>query len=561
MKEIICNLCGSNHQSVVYRSRTQARLAKTAGYRITEEQLIAPDKIVKCINCGLVFVPEGEDSEKLLEQYREMVDPGYLKEEAGRRKTAQLVLKKCEAYQKKGQALLDIGCSAGFFLDEARKKGWQVQGVELSAWAVKYAREQLNLEVHSSTLKQAKLSSNFYDIIVLHDTIEHITNPRQMLIEIRRILKPDGVVYINTPDIESMASRLLRAKWWGINRFHLFYFSKRTLRKLLDAAGFKPIRWGLYARSFTFKYWVERAQAYNQTLYRIMRKIGQISGLDKIFLTINFRDQIEVFAVKYRALKYLSEIEAEDSAALIEKKMKTIIVLPAYNAAKTLKATYDDIPKDIVDEIILVDDASTDNTVAIARELGITVFAHKQNKGYGANQKSCYAQALNRGADIVVMVHPDYQYDPRVIPDLIAPIRKGKADAVFGSRMLKGGALIGGMPLWKHNVNIMLTALANIILKTYLTEYHSGFRAYSAAFLKNVKFEDNADTFVFDFEIITQAIANHCKIEEIPIRTRYFDEASSIKLGPSIMYGLGILKTLFKYVLHSSNIICFKQFE
>ncbi|MCG2712566.1 MAG: glycosyltransferase family 2 protein, partial [Candidatus Omnitrophica bacterium] len=349
-------------------------------------------------------------------------------------------------------------------------------------------------------------------------------------------------------------------RWWGINRHHLFYFSRKTLNRLLEAAGFKSIRWGLYARSFTLRYWLERAKPYSRIIYNILKFLCRVSGLEKKFITINFQDQIEVFAVKRRALEYLSEIEAS-SVCGTKKEMKTIVVLPAFNAAKTLKATYDDIPKDLVDEIILVDDASEDNTVEIAGELGITVFVHETNKGYGANQKTCYEKALDHGADIVVMVHPDYQYDPCVVGDMIAPIRSGRADAVFGSRMLKGGALLGGMPLWKHNVNILLTALANVTLKTYLTEYHSGFRAYSARFLKNVKFNDNADSFVFDFEIIVQAIMNYCKIEEIPIRTRYFDEASSIKLWPAIMYGLGILKTLLKYILHDNNIARFKQFE
>jgi Glycosyltransferases involved in cell wall biogenesis len=244
-----------------------------------------------------------------------------------------------------------------------------------------------------------------------------------------------------------------------------------------------------------------------------------------------------------------------------EKKLKTVVVLPAYNAAKTLQATYNDIPRDIVDDIILVDDASSDDTVALANKLGMKVFVHEKNKGYGANQKTCYEKALELGADIVVMVHPDYQYDPRVVPDLIAPIKNGQADAVFGSRMLKGGTLIGGMPLWKHNVNILLTAVANIVLKTYLTEYHSGFRAYSARFLRMVRFRDNHDGFIFDFEIIVQAICRYCRIEEVPIRTRYFDEASTIKLWPSILYGLGILGTLCKYVLHAGGMVRFRQFE
>jgi len=459
-----------------------------------------------------------------------------------------------------GNNLLDVGCCAGFFLDEATKCGWHAQGVELSRWAASYAKEKLNIKISNSTLRQAEYPDNYFDVIVLQDTIEHLIDPREVLIEMRRILKPTGIIYINTPDIESMASQLLRAKWWGIKRYHLFYFSKKTLNKLLEATGFKSIRWSVYARNFTFKYWLERVRPYNKAIYKILDAISSIGKLKDAFIKIDFRDQIEVFAKKRRSLQYLSELECDPDCAL-DHKTKTIVVLPAYNAAKTLKATYDDIPKDIVDQIILVDDHSSDNTVDIAKTLGITVFSHDKNKGYGANQKTCYRKALELGADIVVMVHPDYQYDPKVVPDMIAPIKLGQADAVFGSRMLKGGALLGGMPLWKHNVNILLTALANVILKTYLSEYHSGFRAYSAQFLRNVKFEQNSNSFVFDFEIIIQAIANYCKIEEIPIRTRYFDEASSIKLWPSIVYGLGILKNLFKFSLHSNNIVCFKQFE
>ena len=240
---------------------------------------------------------------------------------------------------------------------------------------------------------------------------------------------------------------------------------------------------------------------------------------------------------------------------------KVIVVLPAYNAAKTLKKTYDDISKDIVDEIILVDDLSKDNTVEVAKRLGIKTFVHSKNRGYGGNQKTCYTKALEFGADIVVMIHPDYQYDPKVIPDLIEPIKRGRADAVFGSRIMKGGALEGCMPRWKYNSNILLTALANVILDVYLTEYHSGFRAYSAKYLRSVNFMKNSNNFVFDSEIIIQGVIKHMRFEEVPIHTRYFDEASSIKFWACVIYGLSILKTLFKYILHKGNIIQFKQFK
>ncbi len=261
------------------------------------------------------------------------------------------------------------------------------------------------------------------------------------------------------------------------------------------------------------------------------------------------------------SFKIIMQISHLQNPSQQSKKKKVIVVLPAYNAAKTLLKTFNDIPKECVDEIILVDDASSDLTVKIARDLGIKVFSHRRNKGYGANQKTCYRKALEAGADIIVMVHPDYQYDPQVIPQLIAPVKDGKADAVFGSRMMKGGALEGGMPRWKYNANILLTALENVVIGIYLSEYHSGFRAYSSGYLKSINFPANSNSFIFDTEIIVQGRLKNMVIEEVPIRTRYFDEASTIKFWPSVIYGLGILKTLFKYVLHKKGVIRFRQFR
>jgi len=224
--------------------------------------------------------------------------------------------------------------------------------------------------------------------------------------------------------------------------------------------------------------------------------------------------------------------------------------MPAYNAEKTLEKTVADIPREWVDEIILTDDASKDRTVEIARRLGLKVFVHEKNLGYGGNQKTCYREALKAGADIVVMVHPDHQYDPRVIPELITPLLHEECDAVFGSRMLGGGALEGGMPKWKFLANLFLTALENAAFWIYLTEYHSGFRAYSRRYLEKVKFEKNSNDFVFDTEIIAQGVMHGLKIKEIPIRTRYFPEASQIGFWRSTLYGLAIIKTIIKFKLH-----------
>lgn len=229
---------------------------------------------------------------------------------------------------------------------------------------------------------------------------------------------------------------------------------------------------------------------------------------------------------------------------------KIIAVLPAYNAEKTLEKTLNDVDKNWVDEIILVDDASQDNTVEVSKRLGLKTFIHKKNLGYGGNQKTCYEKAIKMGADIVIMVHPDHQYDPAYIPQIVLPIIRGKTDAVFGSRMMvKGWALEGGMPLWKYLANIFLTKIENSVLGLNLTEYHSGFRAYNRQILKTVPFKLNSNNFVFDTEIIIQLKVHGFKIKEIPITTRYFKDASIIGFKQSVNYGLSILDCLIKYIL------------
>lgn len=242
------------------------------------------------------------------------------------------------------------------------------------------------------------------------------------------------------------------------------------------------------------------------------------------------------------------------------EQTKIFIVLPAYNAAKTLMRTLDEIPIQYRQNIILVDDASQDNTVEIARQAGLNVIVHPVNRGYGGNQKTCYTASLERGADLIVMLHPDHQYDAKLIPQLIKPILDGDAEAVFGSRMLGGHALDGGMPWWKYVANVMLTAFANIVFLRYLTEIHSGFRAYSRKYLENVRFLENSDDFIFDTEIIAQGMMHKLKFQEIPITTRYFPEASSINLRRSVVYGLGILVVLIKYGLHRLGLIHFSMF-
>jgi glycosyltransferase involved in cell wall biosynthesis len=240
---------------------------------------------------------------------------------------------------------------------------------------------------------------------------------------------------------------------------------------------------------------------------------------------------------------------------------KVVIVLPAYNAAKTLERTLAEIPAEFKTHIILVDDASKDETVEIAKKAGLEVYRHETNRGYGGNQKTCYRHALEDGAEIIVMLHPDHQYDAKVIPDLVYPLIRGEADAAFGSRMLGGKPMEGGMPNWKYTANIFLTAFANVVFQRYLTEIHSGFRAYTRKYLETVRFEENSDDFIFDTEIIAQGMANNLFFKETAITTRYFPEASSINLRRSLVYGMGILVVLIKYYLHQHGMVHYKQFE
>lgn len=562
-EKIECNLCGSSNYELVHhkkRDKIKEPSEFKGKYSISEANIQKPEKIFRCNVCGLTFAQQDSNLSYYADGYSEMVDQEYIEEERGRRQSSIEILKRIERHKKKGR-LLEIGCANGFFIDEARRRNWEVYGVEISKWAVAYAKENLNLNVFMGPLKEAGFADEFFDLIVMSDVIEHLTDPKYTLLELRGILKNDGILYVNTPNISSLISRILRAKWWGINKFHLFYFSKSTLEKMLDACGFKVKRYSSHVRSFSIKYWLKRFQVYNNTLYRILNFISKMGKFQSILLKISFHDQIEALVVKARKLDYLVSSAVAKKEKVIKRGMRVFIVLPAYNAQKTLKRTFEDIPKDIVDKIILVDDKSSDRTVEIARSLGIEVFQHEKNTGYGGNQKTCYKNALEQGADIVVMVHPDYQYDPTIIPQLIEPIQKGEADAVFGSRMMKGGALEGGMPPWKHNINILLTAFENVVLGTYLTEYHSGFRAYSAALLRTVNFRRNSNNFVFDTEIIIQSLVHHFKIEEIPIQTRYFDEASKIKLLPGIIYGCGIIWAVIKYLLHIKGIYKFRQFE
>jgi glycosyltransferase involved in cell wall biosynthesis len=240
---------------------------------------------------------------------------------------------------------------------------------------------------------------------------------------------------------------------------------------------------------------------------------------------------------------------------------RVVVVLPAYNAGKTLERTIADIPREVVDDLLLVDDASMDDTVGVAERIGIPFTAHPTNRGYGGNQKTCYAQALERGADIVIMLHPDYQYSPRLIGAMAWLAASGEFDVVLGSRILGKGAREGGMPLYKYVANRALTAFQNIMLGMKLSEYHTGYRTFTREVLETLPLMECSDDFVFDNEMLAQATQFGFRIGEISCPTRYFAEASSINFRRSVVYGLGVLATSAKFRLHRSGLRRYPLFE
>lgn len=234
---------------------------------------------------------------------------------------------------------------------------------------------------------------------------------------------------------------------------------------------------------------------------------------------------------------------------------KIIVVLPAYNAAKTIQKTFEEIPFDIVDEVILTDDCSNDETIAIAKKIGIQhIIEHDENKGYGANQKSCYRKALELNADIVIMLHPDYQYTPKLIPAMCTLVAHDLYDVVLGSRILSKGALKGGMPLYKYVSNRILTLTQNLLMNQKLSEYHTGYRCFSSEILRKIDFENNHDDFVFDNEILAQCCFIKARIGEISCPANYFEEASSINFKRSVVYGFGVLRVSTCYFLHKTKL-------
>jgi 2-polyprenyl-3-methyl-5-hydroxy-6-metoxy-1,4-benzoquinol methylase len=298
LEEATCNLCGANRCQVLFdASPEDTKGFEDFVYTITDDRIIPAPRLARCLRCGLIYVSSGIKAQAFYAKYRDMRDATYLSEEKGRRLSARIMLDRIMKFKPAGR-LLDIGCATGLLLDEARKLGWETAGVELSRWAAGIAREKLKLAVFEGLLKEAKYPEQHFDAVVMMDVIEHLPDPRGTLGEISNILKPDGILCVSTPDVGSIASRLLRAKWWGVRMEHIFYFSKQSLTGMLDAAGFEIINCRSHVRIFSLKYLSARLRRYPVWLYFLLTISTKLFLDPEKLITVNLADQIEVYARK-----------------------------------------------------------------------------------------------------------------------------------------------------------------------------------------------------------------------------------------------------------------------
>lgn len=500
--------------------------------------------LFRCCDCGTVHQPTLPGGSDLTDIYRDMQDDDYLSEEEGRRATARRVLDDVRAHVRSGR-LLDVGCGHGLLLAEARQLGFETMGLELSASAAAYARDRLELDVREQTLAELEASGSAgpFEVVVLADVLEHLDDPLGALDACHRLLAPGGVLCVITPDPSSPTARAAGSRWWGYVPAHTFLFPHGTLLELISGRGLVVSSDAPLVRSFELRYWLKGLAERGGPVGSLATMASRLPG-SRRKISLSLGDERVVIAHK-------TEVREPEQPLMSNRDgpFKVHVVLPAYRAAATIPEVAESMPVGCADRALLVDDASPDDTAEVALAAGLEVLRHPANRGYGANQKTCYVRAILDGADAVVMVHADNQYDPALVADMVKPIEAGIADVVIGSRLLEDEAVAGGMPRWKWVGNRFLTAMENAAFRRGYSEYHTGYRAFSTDFLRSVAFLRNADEFVFDQQIFAQVVARRARVIELPIPTRYFLEASSVSFGASVKYGLDTLGVLLRFRL------------
>jgi glycosyl transferase family 2/methyltransferase family protein len=382
-----------------------------------------------------------------------------------------------------------------------------------------------------------------FDVVVLADVLEHLDDPVGAVQRCARLLRDGGVLCVVTPDPSSVTARLAGRRWWGFVPAHACLLPRATLRELLAARGLVISTDVPLVRSFSARRWTsglaERLGPVRGPLERLADRLPESASL-----SLALHDERVVIAHRVDVQRAPQPLLRDRGAGAT-----VTLVLPAYEATRTIPDVTAEIPVQAADRALLVDDASHDDTAGVALAHGLDVIRHPHNRGYGAGQKTGYTRALLEGADVIVMVHADGQYAPGLVPEMVAPILEGRADMVIGSRLLRDRAIAGGMPRWKWLGNRLLTGIENRAFGVSLSEYHTGYRAFSAELLRSIPFLRNSDDFVFDQQIFAQVLARGARVVEVAIPTRYFLEASSVDLATSIRYGVQTLGVLGRFMV------------
>ena len=535
------NTCGICEGVLELRYRGAQAAPQPGDFAPTCHRPRAYGDLYRCRECGTVQQPSLPEGASLTDLYREMGDDGYLAEELGRRSTANWLLDLVERRRAPGR-LLEIGCGHGLLLDEARRRGWEVTGLELSEESAEHARDVLGLDVREEPFEALGAEeAGSWDAVLLIDVLEHLDDPRQALERCQELLAPGGVLCVVTPDPASPTARAAGGRWWGYLPAHTFLLPRRTLRELMIARGLVLTDDVALVRTFSARYWIDGFAGIAGPLGDRVREAAARIPQERS-LSLSLGDERVVLAVAQPV-----QLPDEPLATDRDGPQSVHVVLPAYHAAATIGLVAADLPIDAFDRALLVDDASGDDTTAVALHEGFEVLRHPANRGYGANQKTCYTRATLDGADVIVMVHADHQYDAALVADMVRPILDGRADVVMGSRLLEDRAIAGGMPRWKWIGNRALTWTENRAFDKDFSEYHTGYRAFSTEFLRTIPYLRNSDGFVFDQEIFAQIVDRGARVVELPIPTRYFLEASSVSFRASVRYGLETLAVLARY--------------
>jgi 2-polyprenyl-3-methyl-5-hydroxy-6-metoxy-1,4-benzoquinol methylase len=537
---LACRICSGD---VTLRIRGRGAPLTAAAFSPSAHATGLHGDLLVCRECGTVQQPALPAGAELHDLYRDMTDEAYLGEEDGRRATSARLLDLIAPFVPRGR-LLDVGCGPGLLLDEARHRGYETLGLELSRASAEHARTALGLDVRELALEDFADEGDGFDVVVLADVIEHLDDPVDGIARCAALLKPGGVLCVVTPDPSSATARAAGKRWWGYVPAHTCLLPRATLRELLAAAGLVVSTDVPFVRTFTARRWVEG----------LAERLGPLSApLDAAAKRLPVSARLSMSLGDERVvLAHCVEVQQPEAKLVNDRggDRSVHVVLPAYEATRTIPDVVDEMPVDAADRALLVDDASGDRTTEVALTYGLEAMRHPANRGYGAGQKTGYARALSDGADAIVMVHADNQYDPGMIGEMVAPILDGRADMVIGSRLLEDRAIAGGMPRWKWVGNRFLTGLENRGFGVSFSEYHTGYRAFSASLLRSIAFLRNSDEFVFDQQIFAQVIARDARVVEIPIPTRYFHEASSVDFFTSVRYGLRTVWVLGRFRAH-----------